>query len=189
VGGCPQESPSSYMGFLDEYGYPLSGLHLEETLELEGHHLPVVTGAHWEGHPVAGGLGQHAGQGRLAELGSCVARTPLCGKERVEVRHHTLPVLIIVGGKADRRVLFCGRGLPRLWKPVVGGELVAPAVAVVVKAARSPCRCRRSVLVTAPLLGPAQLLVLLGQRALGVGNWNVVSLSTSHTASALVSPV
>lgn len=38
---------------------PLSGLHLEQALELEGHHLPVVTRANREGHPVAGGFGQH----------------------------------------------------------------------------------------------------------------------------------
>jgi len=120
VGGSPQKSPSSYIGFSIESGHPSSGLHLEETFELEGHHLPVVTGSHWEGHPVAGGFGQYTGQGWLAELRPSVAWTSLCGQERVEVRHCTLPVLIIVGGKANRSVLLGGRGLPRLWRPVVG---------------------------------------------------------------------
>lgn len=163
------------------------GLHLKETLELEGHHLPVVTGAHGEGHPVAGGFGQHTGRGWLAKLGPSVARTPLGGQKRVEVRHCTLPVLIIVGGKSDRSIFLCRRGLPRLWRSVVGCALVTPAVAMVVKAPCPPCRCcySRSILVAASRLSPAELMVFLGQRALRVGNWNVVSLSTSHTACAL----
>lgn len=162
----------------------LSGLHLEEALELEGHHLPVVTGAYWEGHPVAGGFGQHAGRGWLAELRPCVAWTSLCCQERVEVRHCTLPVLII-GGKADRSILLCRRGLPRLRRPVVCNAFVTSAVTVMMKATCPSCRSCYSVLVTASLLSPAKLMVLLWQRALRVGNWNVISLSTSHAASAL----
>lgn len=163
----------------------LSGLHLEEALELEGHHLPVVTGAQWEGHPVAGGFGQNAGRWWLAELGPGVARTPLGGQERVEVGHRALPVVIIVGGKTDRGTLLCRRGLPRLRRPVVGCAFVTPAVAMVVKAPGPSSRRRRPVLVAASLLGAAKLMVLLGQRALGVGRWNVVPLSASHTAAAL----
>lgn len=165
----------------------LSGLHLEEALELEGHHLPVIARSHWEGHPVTGGLGQHAGRWRLAELGPCVARATLGGQERAEVRHRALPVLVVVGGKADRSVFLCRHGLPRLWRPVVGCALVTPAVAVMVKA---PCRSSRcggcsTVLVAVALLSPAQLVVFLGQRALGVGNWNGITLSTSHNASGV----
>lgn len=187
VGGCSQQE-SQFMHWLflnDHVWVSLSGLHLEETLELEGHHLPVVTGAYWEGHPVAGGLGQHARQGWLTELRPCVARTSLGGQERVKVRHCTLPVLIIVGGKTDRSILLCRHGLPRLWRPVVGYAFLAPAVAMVVQAPYPSCRCCCSVLITASLLRPAKLMVLLGQRALRVGNWNVVPLSTSHNASAL----
>lgn len=183
-GGWVLSKESQFMHWFCEVWVSLSGLHLEEALELEGHHLPVVIGAHREGHPVAGGFGQHARRGWLAELRPCVARTSLCGQERVEVRHCTLPVLIIVGGKSNRSILLSRHGLPRLWRPVVGCALVAPAVAVVVKAPYS-CRCCCTILVTASLLSPAKLVVLLGQRALRVGNWNVVPLSTSHTAFAL----
>lgn len=166
-------------------GHFLSGLHLEKALELEGHHLPVVTGAHWKGHPVTRGFGQHTGRGWLTEFGPCVARTSPGYQERVEVRHGTLPVLIIIGGKTDRRILLCRHGLPCLWRPMVGCAFVTPAVAVMVKATRPSCRRRCAVLVTASLLSPAKLMVLLGQGVLRVGNWNVVSLSTSHTAVAL----
>jgi len=54
---------------------------------------------------------------------------------------------------------------------------------------KTPCpsgRCCCSALVTASLLSPAKLMVLLGQSALGVGNWNVVSLSASHIAALRV---
>lgn len=178
---------SQFIGFCKGWrlGKFLSGLYLEEALELEGHHLPVITGAHREGHPVTRGFGQHAGWGRLAELGPRVARTSLGGQERVEVRHCAFPVLIIVGGKADRNVFLCRHGLPRLWRPVVGCALVAPAVPVVVKAPYSSCRCGCSILVTVPLLSPAKWVVFLGQRAIRVGNWNVVPLSTSHNTSAV----
>ena len=186
MGACPQRVPVHWLFFLnDQVWVSLSALHLEEALELEGHHLPVVTGAHWKGHPVAGGFGQHARRGWLAELRPRVARTSLGGQERVEVRHCTLPVLIIVGGKTDRSTLLCRHGLPRLWRPVVSCAFVAPAVAMMVKAPYPSCRCRCPVLVTASLLSPTKLMVLLGQRALRVGNWNVVPLSTSHNASAL----
>lgn len=169
----------------DRVWLSISGLHLEEALELEGHHLPVVTGAHWEGHPVAGGFGQHARRGRLAELRPRVTRTSLRGQERVEVRHCTLPVLIIVGGKTDRSTLLCRHGLPRLWRPVISYAFVAPTVAMMVPASYPSCRYCCSVLVTASLLRSTELMVLLGQRVLRVGNWNVVPLSTSHNASAL----
>lgn len=143
MGGCPQQSPSPCIGFFflnNRVRVSLSGLHLEETFELEGHHLPVVTRAHWEGHPVAGGFGQHAGRGWLAELWPRIAWTSLGDQERVEVRHCTLPVLIIAGGKTDRSIFLCRRGLPRLWGPVVGCAFVTPAVAMMVKACPS-CRC------------------------------------------------
>lgn len=39
----------------------VSGLHLQEALELEGHNLPVVTGADRERHPVTRGFGQNTG--------------------------------------------------------------------------------------------------------------------------------
>lgn len=163
----------------------LSGLYLEEALELEGHHLPVITWAYWEGHPVAGGFGQHARWGWLAELRPRVARTSLGGQKRVQVRHCAFPVLIIVGGKTNRSILLCRHGLPRLWRPVVGRAFVTPAVPVMVKTPYPSCRCCRSVLVTVSLLSPTKLMVFLGQRALRVGNWNVVPLSTSHNGSAI----
>lgn len=60
MGACPLRVPVHWLFLNDHVRVPLSGLHLEEALELEGHHLPVVTGAHWEGHPVTGGFRQHA---------------------------------------------------------------------------------------------------------------------------------
>lgn len=177
-----KESQFTYwLFFNDQVWTSVSGLHLEKALELEGHHLPVVTGAHWEGHPVARGFGQHAGRGWLTKFGPCVAWTSPGYQERVEVRHCTLPV----GGKTDRSTLFCRHGLPCLWRPMVGCAFVTPAVAVMVKATCPSCRYYCAILVTASLLSPAKLMVLLGQRVLRVGNWNVVSLSTSHTALAL----
>ncbi len=183
---APKSHSSLAFFFLNEQvRASTSSLDLEEALELEGHHLPVVTGAHWEGHPVARRFGQHARRGWLAELRPCVAWTSLGGKKRVKVRHCTLPVLIIAGGKTNRSILLCRHGLPRLWRPVVGCTFVAPTVAMMMKAPYTSCRCCCSVLVTASLLSTTKLMVLLGQRALRMGNWNVVPLSTSHFASAL----
>lgn len=181
---------SQFIGFFFFFltirsGLPLSGLYLEKALELEGHHLPVITGTHWEGHPVAGGFGQHARWGRLAELGPCIAWASLGGQKRVEVWHRAFPVLVIAGGKTNRGIFLCGHGLPCLWRPVVSRAFVTPAVPMVVKAPYPSCRCRSPVLVTVPLLSPTKLVVFLGQRALRVGNWNVVPLSTSHNAFAL----
>lgn len=111
----------------------ISGLHLEEALELEGHHLPVITGVHWEGHPVTGRLRQYARWGRLTKLGPCIAWTSLGGQKCAEVRDCTFPVLIITGGKTDRSILLCRHGLPRLWRPVVDRAFVIPAMPVMVK--------------------------------------------------------
>lgn len=169
----------------EELVSPPSGLHLQEALELEGHNFPVVTGADRERHPVTRGFGQNTGWRWLTEFRPCIAWAALGCQECVEMRHCTLPVLIIVGGKTDRSILLCRHGLPCLWRPVVGSAFLAPSVAVVVKAPCPPYGCSCSVLVTASLLCPAKLVVLLGQRALRVGNWNVVPLSTSHTAFAL----
>lgn len=163
----------------------VSGLDLEKALQLEGHHLPVVSEG--EGHPVAGGFGQQAGGGRLAELGPRVAGPALGGQERVQVGHRALPVLVVAaGGKTDGGVLLLrGRGLPCLWGPGVGGAL---AVAVVVVASAGPRqRCGRDpVLVPDLLLASAQMVAVLGQWALGVGQWNVVPLSTPHTVTLVV---
>jgi len=123
----------------------VSGLHFEQALQLEGHHLPVVAGAQGEGHPVARGLGQHAGRRWLAELCTGIAWAVLRGQQEVvEVGNRALPILVIVGRKTNRCVLLLsGRGLPGLWRPGVGAALVAPAVAVVVdvKAPRCSCGC------------------------------------------------
>lgn len=162
----------------------LSALHLEEALELEGHHFPVITGVHWEGHPVTGGLRQHARGGWLTEFGPRIAGTSLGGQKHAEVRHCTLPVLVITGGKTDRSILLCRHGLPRLRRPVVDRAFVIPAMAVVVKGSHpSRGRCR-PILLAVSLLPPTQVVVFLGQGVFGMRNWNVVSLSTSH-ASAL----
>lgn len=186
VSACPHRVTVHWLIFLMiRCDLPLSGLYLEKALELEGHHLPVITGTHWERHPVAGGFGQHARWGRLAELGPCIARASLGGQKRVEVGHCAFPVLVIVGGKTNRSILLCGHGLPCLRRPVVSRAFVTSAVPMVVNPPYPSCRCRTPVLVTVPLLSPTKLVVFLGQRALRVGNWNVVPLSTSHNASAL----
>lgn len=110
-------------------------MHLEEALQLEGHHLPAVTGTH--GDPVAGGLGQHTGGGWLAELGPCIARAATLGGQKcVQVGHSALPILIVGVGKTDRSIfLLSRRGQPRLWKPGVGCAL---AVAMLVRTSRRP---------------------------------------------------
>lgn len=164
----------------------LSALHLEEALELEGHHFPIITGVHWEGHPVTGGLRQHARRGRLTEFGPRIAGTSLGGQKRTEVRHCTLPVLVITGGKTDRSSFLCRHGLPRLRRPVVDRAFVIPAMPVVVKGSHpSRGRCR-PILLAVSLLPPTQVVVFLGQGVFGMRNWNVVSLSTSHAYALAV---
>lgn len=93
--------------------------------------------------------------------------------------------MVIRCGEANSPVLFLhGRGLPRLGRPRVAATLVAPAVAVEVGARQGSRRHGKhaSVLVTASLFGPANLVVLFQRRVIGVGHWNVVSLTTSHTS-------
>lgn len=133
---------------------------------------------------MTGGLRQHARRGRLTEFRPRIAGTSLGGQKRAEVRHGTLPVLVITGGKTDRSILLCRHGLPRLRRPVVDRAFVIPAMPVVVKGSHpSRGRCR-PILLAVSLLPPTQVVVFLGQGVFGMGNWNVVSLSTSH-ASAL----
>jgi len=184
-GGWPPPGPRFMRWLVELKGHKrtkvsVSGLNLEEALELEGHHLAAVAGVQGEGHPVAGGLGQNAGGGRLAELGPSELGAPLGGQQRVEVGHRTLPVLVVASGEAHRRaLLLCRRGLPRLRGAGKGSVLVTAAVAVIVKAsydARGGCHGSGD----CHALVPPTLLVLLWQRALGVRHWNVVPLSSSH---------
>lgn len=179
------QSPNHWDFFFRRSGAFLSGLHLEEALELEGHQLPAITGVHWEGHPVAGGLRQHARRGRLAKLRPCIAWTSLGGQKCAEVRHRTFPVLIVTGGKTDRSALLCRHGLPRLWRPVVDRAFVVPAMPVMVKGSHPSCRCR-AVLLAVSLLTPTKLVVFLGQGVFRMRNWNVISLSTSHASAPAV---
>lgn len=164
----------------------LSGLHFEEALELEGHHLPVITWVHRKGHPVTGGLRQYTRWGRLAKLGPCITRTSLGAEKGAEVRYCTFPVLIITGRKTDRSVLLCRHGLPRLWRPMVDRAFVVPAMPVMVKGSYPSCGCCRSILLTISLLTPTKLMIFLGQGVFRMRNWNVVSLSTSHSSALAV---
>lgn len=135
---------------------------------------------------MTGGLRQHARRRRLTEFGPRIAGTSLGGQKRAEVRHCTLPVLVITGGKTDRSIFLCRHGLPCLRRPVVDRAFVIPAMPVVVKGSHpSRGRCR-PILLAVSLLPPTQMVVFLGQGVFGMRNWNVVSLSTSHASSPAV---
>lgn len=108
---------------------------------------------------------EHAGGRRLAEFGAGVGVAAVRDQDVVQVSHGSAPALIAVG-ETDRAAVL----LLRLF---LGGHLSTGR--------RRKCA---GALVPDPRLGLADVAVLCGGRVIGMGRWNVVSLTTSHSDCA-----
>lgn len=109
-------------------------------------------------------FGENTRRRRLTEFGTGVGVAALCDQNVVQVSHSSSPALIAVGEVNGAAVLLCqflgrGRHAGRRGK---GADVLVPA----------------------PRLGLADVVVLFGGRVIGMGRWNVVSLTASHSDCA-----
>lgn len=101
----------------------------------------------------------------LAEFGTGVGVVALRDQDVVQVGHGSSPALVAVGEANRTTAFFLSQFLRR----------------------HRGARRRRKlpgVLVPAPRLGLANVVVLFGGRVIGMRSWNVVPLTTSHSDCA-----